>query len=285
MIRALANLLLSALALAYIVPLLIILTNSFMTQGEAARNYGDKYDVFDHEMKDKLHYAEYKLIPEKITAEQYNTLLFKTPMYLDLFVNSLKLTLPIVLMQVALGSAAAYGFSVWKSRFKEPLFCVLIVVMVLPFQATLVSNYIMAGKLGILNTQLSIILPWGFGPFAAFVMRQSMKGIPRSVFEASQIDGAGHFRRFVNIALPLSGGGIASLVILTFTDCWAMVEQPMIFLRDAALEPLSVMLFEIGRDKSGLIFAASVFYMLPAVWLFLYGREYFERGIKLSALK
>jgi multiple sugar transport system permease protein len=212
-------------------------------------------------------------------------LLFKTPAYLGLFVNSLKLTLPIVLTQAVVGSAAAYGFSVWKSRFKEPLFCVLIVVMVLPFQATLVSNYIIAGKLGILNTYLSIILPWGFGPFAAFVMRQSMKGIPHSVFEASQIDGAGHIRRFIHIAAPLSKGGIASLIILSFTDCWAMVEQPMIFLRDAYLEPLSVMLFEIGRDRTGLIFAASVFYMLPAVWLFLYGQDYFEQGVKLSALK
>jgi multiple sugar transport system permease protein len=263
----------------------LILTNSFMAPGEIERNYGDKYDIFDHEYKDRTHYAEYRLIPERISLEQYDALLFKTPMYLDLFVNSLKLTLPVVMLQVAVGSAAAYGFTVWKSRFKEILFCVYIIVMVLPFQATLVSNYIMAGRLGILDTRLSIILPWGFGPFAAFIMRQSMRGVPDSVFEAAQIDGAGHIRRFLNIALPLAKGGAASLVILTFTDCWAMVEQPMIFLKDASLEPLSVMLFKIGQGNMGLIFAASVFYMLPAAWLFLYGQEYFEQGVMLSALK
>jgi multiple sugar transport system permease protein len=256
-----------------------------MSQGEINRNYGTEHDLFDHELRGQTRYVEYRLVPEKITLEQYDTLLFKTPMYLDLFLNSLKLTLPIVLMQVTVGSAAAYGFTVWQSRYKEILFCGYIIVMVLPFQATLIANYIMADTLGILNTHNAIILPWGFSPFAVFIIRQSMKGIPRSIFEAAQIDGASHFRRFIHIALPLSKGGAASLAILSFADCWAMVEQPMIFLRDSSMEPLSVMLYRIGQGNMGLIFAASVFYMLPVVWIFLYGQEYFERGIKLSALK
>jgi multiple sugar transport system permease protein len=264
---------------------MIILTSSFMSQGEITRNYGSEYDLFDHELRGQTRYIEYRLIPERITLDQYNTLLFKTPVYLDLFLNSLKLTLPIVLMQVIIGSAAAYGFTVWKSRFKEILFCGYIVVMVLPFQATLVANYIMADMLGILNTHSSIILPWGFSPFAVFIMRQSMKGIPMSVFEAAQIDGAGHLRQFFHIAMPISKGGAASLTILSFTDCWAMVEQPMIFLRDSSLEPLSVMLYRIGQGNTGLIFAASIFYMLPVVWLFLFGQESFERGIKMSSFK
>jgi multiple sugar transport system permease protein len=116
-------------------------------------------------------------------------------------------------------------------------------------------------------------------------MRQSMKSVPYSVYEAAQIDGAGHFRRFIHIALPLSKPGIAALVILSFADAWGMVEHPMIFLRDSALEPLSVMLYRIGQGNMGLILAASVFYMLPVVWIFLYGQEHLERGINLSALK
>ena len=273
------------IALVYIIPLVIIITNSFMTQGEISRNYGAEYDLLDYDFKGRTHYVEYKLIPERITVDQYNTLLFKTPMYLSLFLNSLKLALPIVLMHVSIGSAAAYGFTVWKPWHKDVLFCVYIIVMVLPFQATLVSNYIMADALGIINTHSSIILPWGFSPFAVFIMRQSMKDILYSIFEAAQIDGAGHLRRFIHIALPLSKGGAASLAILSFADCWSMVEQPMIFLKDTAMEPLSVMLFKIGQENIGLILAASVFYMLPVVWIFLYGQEHLERGVKLSALK
>jgi len=274
-----------ALALIYIVPLLIIFTNSFMSASEIGRNYGALYDYFDHSQFGQISYVRYSLIPEMLTFSQYHTLLFQTPMYLVFFMNSVRLTLPIVLMHIAIGSAAAYGFTTWKSRSNEIIFCTYIIVMVLPFQATLVPNFIMADTLGILNTHGSIVLPIGFSPFAVFIMRQSMKGIPHSIFEAAQIDGAGNFRRFCYIALPMAKGGAASLVILTFADSWAMVEHPMVFLRDSALEPLSVVLYRIGQGNIGLIFAASVFYMLPMVWIFLYGQEYFEQGVKLSALK
>jgi len=281
----LAKIFLIAFALIYIIPLLIIFTNSFMSIGEISRNYGDKHDFFDHELIGEISYVHYSLIPEKISLNQFNTLLFKTPMYLEYFFNSVKLTIPVVVMHVTIGSLAAYGFTVWKSRFKEIIFCAYIIVMVLPFQATLVSNFIMADTLGILNTHSSIILPLGFSPFAVFIMRQSVKGIPLSILEAAQIDGANHFNRFFYIVLPMSKSGAAALVILTFADCWAMVEHPMVFLRDNTLEPLSVVLYRLGQDNIGLIFAASVFYMLPMIWLFLYGQEYFEQGVKLSALK
>jgi len=274
-----------AFAFVYIIPLLIIFTNSFMTPGEIARSYGDTHDFFDHELIGQISYVQYRLIPERISLNQYNTLLFRTPAYLDHFMNSIKLTLSVVAMHVVVGSLAAYGFTAWKSRFNEIIFCVCIIVMVLPFQATLVPNFIMADTLGILNTHASIILPLGFSPFAVFVMRQSMKGIPASIFEAAQIDGANHFKQFIHIALPMSKSGVAALIILTFADSWAMVEHPMVFLRDNALEPLSVVLYRLGQGDIGLIFAASVFYMLPMVWIFLYGQEYFEQGVKLSALR
>jgi len=274
-----------ALALIYIFPLLIIFTNSFMAPGEIVRNYGAQYDLFDYALSNQTSYVRYRLIPEMISFSQFHTLLFKTPMYLSFFMNSVRLTLPIVLMHVIIGSAAAYEFTVWKWKFKEIIFCAYIIVMVLPFQATLVPNFIMADTLGILNTHNAIILPIGFSPFAVFIMRQSMKGIPYSIFEQAQIDGAGHFRRFLYIAMPMATGGLASLIILTFADSWAMIEHPMVFLRDSALEPLSVVLYRIGQDNIGLIFAASVFYMLPMIWVFLYGQEYFEQGVKLSALK
>jgi len=274
-----------AFAFIYIVPLLIIFTNSFMSMGEVTRNFGDTHDLFDHDRIEQVSYVQYRLIPERISLSQYHTLLFRTPMYLNHFMNSVRLTLSIVVMHIAIGSLAAYGFTVWKSRFKEIIFCTYIILMVLPFQATLVPNFIMADTLGILNTHSAIILPLGFSPFAVFIMRQSMKGIPPSVLEAAQIDGANHFRQFLYIATPMSKSGIASLVILTFADSWAMIEHPMIFLRDSALEPLSVVLYRIGQREIGLIFAASVFYMLPMVWIFLYGQAYFEQGVKLSALK
>ncbi len=272
------------IAMLYIFPLAIIFTNSFMSQAEINRNYGAEYDNFDYDKAEQTHYVEYSLIPDRITPEQYN-ILISDPTYLNFFVNSLRLTLPIVALQLITGALAAYGFTVWRFRFKEAVFCVYIILMLLPFQATLVSNYIIADRLSILHSHLAIILPWGFSPFAAFIMRQSMKGIPYEIFEAAQIDGAGNFRRFIHVAVPMAKGGLASLAILVFSDGWSMVEQPMIFLRDASMAPLSLVLSQLTGGDIGLIFAASVFYMLPAVWVFLYGQEYFEQGIKLSALR
>ena len=279
------KLFLTAFSLIYIIPLLIILTNSLMSMGEITRHYGDAFDAFDHAHIGQMSYVQYRLIPEMISFSQYYTLLFRTPVYLDHFMNSVRLTLPIIAMHLSVGTLAAYGFTVWQSKFKEIIFCAYIVVMVLPFQATLVPNFIMADTLGILNAHSSIILPLGFSPFAVFIMRQSMKGTPPSILEAAQIDGANHWKRFLHIALPMSKSGVAALVMLTFADSWAMIEHPMVFLRDSALEPLSVVLYRIGQENMGLIFAASVFYMLPMMWLFLYGQECFEQGVKLSALK
>lgn len=276
---------LSIIAVLYIAPLLIIFTNSFMSQKEITRNYSDSYSLFDYEKTNKIHYAEYKLIPENATLEQYNSLFIKTPKYLDLFLNSIKLTVPIVIFQILVGSLAAYGFTVYKSRYKEILFCVYIVIMILPYQATLVPNYIIADKLGILNNYLSIILPGVFNPFSVFIMRQSMKQIPVDVLNAAAIDGASHFKRFIHIVMPMSKSGVASLFILSFIDCWGMIEQPMVFIKDSAKEPLSLFLSQMSQDSMGLIFAASFFYMIPAIWIFLYGLDDFKNGVKLSALK
>lgn len=274
-----------ASALVYILPLLIIFTNSFMSPGEVLRHYRDEYDAFDWALQGNVHYVEYALIPDKISLGQYDTLLFQSPMYLDLFVNSLKLTLPTVAMQLVLGATAAYGFTIWKSPWREPLFCGYIVLMVLPFQATLVANYLTADRLNLLNTHWSIILPLGFSPLPVFILRQGMKGIPDSVREAAMLDGCNHWQLFSKIVLPMCRSALAAVLILGFADCWAMVEQPLIFLKDASLEPLSVTLSDISQGNMGLIFAASVFYMPPVVWLFLYEQDAFEEGIQLSALK
>ncbi len=276
---------LSLVAVLYVAPLLIIFTNSFMSQKEITRNYADRYTLFDYTKTDKIHFAEYKLIPQNASMEQYAALFIKTPKYLDLFLNSVKLTIPIVIFQILVGSLAAYGFTVYKSRYKEIVFCMYIIIMMMPFQATLVPNYIIADKLGILDHYLSIILPGVFHPFAVFILRQSMKQIPVDVLNAAAIDGASHFKRFIYIAMPMSKSGVASLFILSFIDCWGMMEQPMVFIKDATREPLSVFLSQMGQKSMGLIFAASFFYMIPAVWIFLYGLDDFKNGVKLSALK
>ncbi|MDL2248762.1 carbohydrate ABC transporter permease [Tyzzerella sp. OttesenSCG-928-J15] len=284
--KQLIKIFLYLLALNYIFPLLLIFTNSFMAEREINKNYSDTLPNYLKDAEgDNFHYAEYKLIPEKATTEQYNTLLFKTPTYIDYFINSIKITAPIVAGQLIFGTLAGYAFAFGKFRFKEAIFCIYIIVMLLPFQATSVANFIIADKLNIMDSYLAIILPMVFSPFPVFIMRQSIKKIHPDIINAARLDGAGNLQVLGHIVVPMAKGGIISLFLLSFCECWGMVEQAVVFIKDVGKEPLSLFLSSIGTDQMGLIFAASVFYMLPVVWAFVYGQEYFEEGIKLSALK
>lgn len=180
---------------------------------------------------------------------------------------------------------AAYAFSQLRFRLREPLFFAYIVVMLMPFQVTLVPNYIMANSLGLLNSEWSIILPGMFNAFGVFLMRQFMQVVPYSYIEAARMDGAGHLRILLTIVLPMCRSGIAALAVLAFIDNWNMVEQPLIFLKDAIKQPLSVYLAYISEDDIGLAFAASVIYMLPAILLMLHAEKELVEGVQLSGVK
>lgn len=123
----------------------------------------------------------------------------------------------------------------------------------MPFQVTLVPNYIMAEKLGLLNSPNAIILPGIFAAFGVFMLRQFMLPIPYSYIEAAKLDGAGHLRIFSTIIVPMIKPGMAALVILLFVDYWNMVEQPLIFLDDPYKQPLSVYLSRINEGEQGLL--------------------------------
>lgn len=108
--------------------------------------------------------------------------------------------------------------------------------------------------------------------------------IPNEYIEAAKIDGCSLIQIFFKIVLPLSKGGIASLAILSFIDNWNMVEQPLIFLKDANKYPLSIYLSNVNKGELGIAFAAGVIYMLPMLLMFLYGENYLVEGISHSVI-
>jgi multiple sugar transport system permease protein len=157
--------------------------------------------------------------------------------------------------------------------------------MMMPFQVTLVPNYIILKKLNLLGTYWSIILPGIFTTFGVFLLRQFMMYIPDEYCEAAKIDGAGYLRTFYCIILPQCKGALVSLAILVFVDNWNMVEQPLIFLKDEGMYPLSIFLSMINSDDIGIAFACGFLYMLPTLLIFLYGENHFVEGIQLSGIK
>ena len=223
-----------------------------------------------------------KLIPDQVSFQQYGTVLLKSPEYLLKLWNSIILTVPIVIFQVLIAAFASYSFARFRGKLKSAIFFAYIVLMLMPYQVTLVPNYLVSEWLHILDTRWAIILPAIFAPFSVFLLTRYMRRIPVSYIEAAKLDGAGEWKIFTRVALPLCRGALYSVAILVFIDYWNMVEQPLILLKDTEMHPLSVFLSEINSGEVGLAFAVAVIYMAPPILLFLYGEEYLEDGITYS---
>jgi len=276
--------LVAILALTFMLPLLLTVTNSFMGENEIENNYGSIMTNLI-ESEDNHTYAGLKFIPDSVTIKQYYRVLVKQSSYLFMFWNSVFIVVPILLGQLLVAAMAAYAFSMLDFKFKDSLFFIYIITMLMPFQVTLVPNYIVADRLGMINTFGAIIFPGIFGTFGVFLLRQFMTAIPKDVIEAAMVDGAGHFTIFFKMVLPMSKNAIAALSILIFMDNWNMVEQPLIFLEDTAKQPLSLFLSRINLEEMGVAFAASVIYMIPMLLVFLYAENYFIEGIQHSGIK
>jgi len=277
--------LLGLLSVLFLLPLIVTFTNSFMGEIEIALNYSGKLSLFDLAEGISSAFIKLKLIPAEATLKQYKSVLISDPTFLVLLSNSVKLTVPVVIGNIIVSTLASYGFILWKFKYKEIIFYIYITIMLMPMQAVLVPNFIAAGKLGIQESYLAIILPGVFSPFGTFLLRQNMKSIPKSYLESAEIDGASHMSVFINIVLPQMKSGIAALAMLTFIEYWNIVEQAIIFIKDYTKEPLSVYLSRIAEGRISIIFAASCVYMAIPLWTLVFGREDLERGIEMSGVK
>ncbi|MCQ2539642.1 MAG: carbohydrate ABC transporter permease [Acetatifactor sp.] len=267
-------------AILFLTPIVLTISNSFMAQSEISANYGSVFAT--NENGGKVFISEkvnLKFIPDIVSFSQYITVLFKSPEYLLKFWNSVILVGPIVVFQLLVASLASYGFARYRGKIREIIFFSYIILMLMPYQVTLVPNYLVSNWLNILDTNKASWLPGIFSPFAVFLLTKFMRRIPESVIEAAQIDGAGEWQIYRKICMPLCKGAICSAAILVFIDYWNMVEQPLILLSDAEKHPLSVFLSKINAGEIGLAFAVATIYMIPSLLIFLYGEEYLVDGI------
>ncbi len=277
---AIATLVAAAFAVLFLLPIVLTITNSFMSASEISANYGSVFAT--SESGGKVYISEkvnLKFIPDMVSFSQYITVLFKSPEYLLKFWNAVILVVPIVIFQLVVATLAAYGFSRYKGRLREIIFFSYIILMLMPYQVTLVPNYLVSNWFNIIDTNWAIWLPGIFSPFAVYLLTKFMRRIPTGVIEAAQIDGAGEWQIFRRVCFPLCKGAICSAAILVFIDYWNMVEQPLILLSDAEKHPLSVFLSKINEGEIGLAFAVATIYMVPSLLVFLYGEEYLVDGI------
>ncbi|MBE5860769.1 MAG: carbohydrate ABC transporter permease [Butyrivibrio sp.] len=267
-------------AFLFLLPTVLTITNSFMSASEISANYGAVFQTTESGGKVFVSKTvNLKFIPDIVSFNQYFTVLLKSPEYLVKFWNSVIYVVPILAVQLMVAMLASYGFARYHGKVREIIFFIYIILMLMPYQVTLVPNYLVSSKLGILDTRWAIWLPGFFSPFAVYLLTKFIRRIPTEVMEAASIDGAGEWQIFTKICVPLCKSGLISIAILVFIDYWNMVEQPLILLSNDELHPLSVFLSKINAGEISLAFAVAVIYLVPPLLIFLYGEEYLVEGI------
>ncbi|MCI8660149.1 MAG: carbohydrate ABC transporter permease [Lachnospiraceae bacterium] len=219
------------------------------------------------------------LIPSYPSWEALMELLFHSPGFFVMFWNSCIQVIPMLLGQLLVGAPAAWAFAQFSFPGRRLIFCLYVLLIVLPFQVTQVSNYLVLDKLGLLDSHWAMILPGIWSAFPVFIMTRSFQAIPKSLLEAAYLDGAGKVETFFLVGIPVGYPGIVTALLLGFMDGWNALEQPMAYLRDISLWPLALYLPDIVQDKAAVAFAAGAVMMVPPVLLYLNGQGELEEGM------
>lgn len=273
---ALVPLILLAAVCCY--PVIFLVTGAIMGNGELTEHLGPV-------MKGSEGFVSWRLIPLFPTLQNCVELLLDSPGFFVMFWNSVKLTAGILAGQLFIGTLAAWGFAKFEFPFCRGLYTLYIILMMMPFQVRMLSDYLVLDKLHLLDCHAGIILPAVFSTFPVFIMYRFFRSIPDAIIESAKLDGAGSLQIFIHIGVPIGAGGIVSALVLSFLEYWNLIEQPLTFLKDKSLWPLSLFLPNIGLEKAGLAFASSVVTLVPAVFVFLLGQDYLEQGIAAAAVK
>lgn len=270
--HAVIYLVLTLVAVVALFPALFTVANSFFSEAEILKSYGGTE-------------VQFRILPEAATLQGYAEVFLLSPKYLQKFWNSILLSGSIVAGQVIVSCLGGYGFAKFRFPLKNVFFYLLVILMLLPIQVTLVSNYIVLDAIGLIGSYWSVILPGVFATFGVFLMAQIFSGLPNDMLEAAKLDGANQLRILLRVVIPSRKMGVASLVILSFIDNWNMVEQPLVFLKDSSMHPLSIFLSYINSGQLGIAFVCGVLAILPVLLLYLFLKDALVQGIENSNLK
>ena len=272
--------LLMLLAVLMLIPIVVTMLYSFFSPAEI-KAYMQTRGSYDESA-----WMDVKLSPRMFSLSQYYEILIRDTSILRMFVNSVFYTVMILLGQAVVVPMLAYALSRFEFRGRDAIFFGILMLMLLPFQVTMVPNVLTLRQMGLLNTVWAVILPMWFSPFYVFLQRQFMVGLPNELLEAAQMDGAGTIRDYIHIVLPVCRPVIGAAVALSFADCWNLVEQPMTYLsQQTELQPLSVMFNQLVSESTGIEFAGAAIYILPALFVYLYFLKDILTGIQLTELK
>ena len=257
-------------AISMFLPFLWMISTSFMTNTE----------IFS---------TPPKFIPEKLNFANYINIFSHMPIA-KYFFNSLFVSTITTIGQVLIASMAGYAFARFNFKYKEQLFIIILITMMIPPQVNIIPLFCVMSKLNLIDTYSALILPGFFGGFGIFLMSQWFIKLPKSIEEAAKIDGLNNFQIFFKIALPLAFPAVATLAIFTFVSSWNSFMWPLIAINTDAMKTLPVALaaFKGSYRETivwGEIMACSVIAIIPVILVFITGKKYFINDLLVGSLK
>ncbi|MHB9031964.1 MAG: carbohydrate ABC transporter permease [Anaerolineae bacterium] len=211
------------------------------------------------------------------------------PLFWRYLLNSLIVSGVTVLGTVLFSVMAAYAFAVMDIPGKNVIFLLFLATLMIPGDLTLVPKVVMMFRLGWYNTYLALIMPWLVSVFGIFLLRQFFRQIPADLYDAAQIDGAGHVRYLFSIVVPISKPVIITVALLNFIWSWDNFRWPLLVTRDANMRVLAVGLQQFlageGGTQTHLMMAFSTMVVIPVLVFYFFTQRYFTEGITRTGIK
>ena len=264
-LRVTANI---VLAFVVLLPLLYAVSIAFMPSGE-------------------LFTMDLNLVPENPTFSNFKDAMTNVPL-LRFILNSFIMAGCITLGQIVTCSLAAFAFSFLEFKGKGVLFMIVMATMMVPGEATIISNYLTVGNLGMLDTYSVLIVPYLTSAMGIFLFRQFYMTFPISLYESAKLDGCGNLRFIVRILIPLTKSAIGAMAVYTFINAWNMYMWPLLVTGSDQMRTVQIgisMLNSIDSQSITLMIAGVVIVIIPSISIFIVGQKQLIRGMFSGAVK
>lgn len=264
-IRLAANL---VMAFVILLPLLYALSIAFMPSGE-------------------LFTMELNLLPKNPTLSNFRDALVNVPL-LRFILNSFIMAGCITIGQIITCSLSAFAFSFLEFKGKGILFAIVMATMMVPGEATIISNYLTVGNLGMLDTYGVLIVPYLTSAMGIFLFRQFYMTFPISLYESAKLDGCNNLKFIIKILLPLTKSAIGAMGVYTFINAWNMYMWPLLVTGSDKMRTVQIgisMLDSVDSQSITLMIAGVVIVIIPSISIFILGQKQLIRGMFSGAVK
>ena len=228
-------------------------------------------------------------LPTDWRLENYREPFESNVPFLQLFINSMQITVSVTIGQLITCSLAGYAFARLRFPGREIIFLLLLASLMVPGQVTIIPIYLSMVSWGFMDNPLAIILPGLISVFGVFLMRQFFKTMPQELLDAARVDGAGQLRVFLQIAVPLSGASLATLAIITFNSVWNSYFNALIFLKswDKMTLPQGIAMLTgyMGAGNASVVMAAVTMAILPVLIVFIIAQRWIIEALTRTGIK